>query len=488
MRSHMNFNEYINYEEFETKYYEFKEIVSHKNYEKWAKTITAFANTNGGKLFFGVDDDENAIGIEKEQIKQDILYINDICDKKIHPSIKYDFNKIKLENGKFILELIVYKNLNLPVWLTRNDEQDVIYIRRDGESVIAHSSQIEELVLASKRKPFDREYINKKYYELSFNDLTKLYQENNDTNENINLKILKSFDAVSLDDAVSNGLLLFSDNCKFNNSNITCRIWPGLSKGSSKMIDKKTFTGNIPNLLDFARNYISLYTKRGLIKLNGEGRTNIISYPARAIEEALINAVSHRDYYIDGTQIDIDIFADRIQITSPGNFLLPGNAQDYQMKNIPSKRRNEIICKILELCNLMESSGTGFDKIVYEYEKYDEKFAPSIYSDPAQFIITLKDLTYKEKNIKKILIPNSFEFKSPKSGNREFDRKILEFCLDSPKSRQEIQNYLELTDRKNFIYGILNPLLDAELILTTQKSVNAPNQKYYTNKDKLIFN
>ena len=158
------------------------------------------------------------------------------------------------------------------------------------------------------------------------------------------------------------------------------------------------------------------------------------------------------------------------------------------MKNIPSKRRNEIICKILELCNLMESSGTGFDKIVYEYEKYDEKFAPSIYSDPAQFIITLKDLTYKEKNIKKILIPNSFEFKSPKSGNREFDRKILEFCLDSPKSRQEIQNYLELTDRKNFIYGILNPLLDAELILTTQKSVNAPNQKYYTNKDKLIFN
>ena len=88
----------------------------------------------------------------------------------------------------------------------------------------------------------------------------------------------------------------------------------------------------------------------------------------------------------------------------------------------------------------------------------------------------------------KIVIPNTFEFKSPKSGNREFDRKILEFCLETPKSRQEIQEYLELADRKNFIYGILNPLLDADLILTTQKSINAPNQKNYTNKEKLKFN
>ena len=78
----MDFKNYINNEEFETKKYEFKEIVSHKNYEKWAKEITAFANTAGGKLFFGIDDDENVVGLTKEQIKNEILYINDICDKK----------------------------------------------------------------------------------------------------------------------------------------------------------------------------------------------------------------------------------------------------------------------------------------------------------------------------------------------------------------------------------------------------------------------
>ena len=61
----MDFKKFVNFEEFESKKVEFKEIVSHKNYEKWAKTVAAFANTDGGKLFFGVDDDENAIGILK---------------------------------------------------------------------------------------------------------------------------------------------------------------------------------------------------------------------------------------------------------------------------------------------------------------------------------------------------------------------------------------------------------------------------------------
>ena len=375
----MDLKQYINYEEFENKYFELKEIVSHKNYEKWAKTITAFANTEGGKIFFGVDDDENVTGIDKEQLKLDILYINDICDKKIHPSVQYDFNKIKIDEDKYLLELIVSKNVELPVWLTRSDEQDVIYIRRDGESVIAHGKQIEELVLRNKRQPFDKKFTNINYFDLSFNDLSNLYQSSNKTEEIITLKQLKSFDAVSLNDVVSNGLYLFSDNCSFKNLNVTCRIWPGLNKGSSEMIDRKSSQGNIPALLNFVRNYIALYTKQGLIKAEGEGRTNIISYPKRAIEEAIINAIAHRDYYIDGAQIDVDIFADRIQIASPGTFLLSGNAQDYKMVNIPSRRRNEIICKILEMCNLMEASGSGFDKIILDYEKYGGKYAPSVY-------------------------------------------------------------------------------------------------------------
>ena len=212
----------------------------------------------------------------------------------------------------------------------------------------------------------------------------------------------------------------------------------------------------------------------------------LVSYPKAAIEEALVNAVAHRDYYIDGAQIDIDIFKDRIEITSPGNFILPGNAQDYAINRIPSRRRNEVICSILEKCKLMEKSGTGFDKIVNEYSFAPIEYQPKVYSDPAQFIITLYDLSYKKEN-NSGFVNKKISFKKPKKGKREYDSKILLYCLDEPKTRLEIQNYINLSDRKYFVSSILNPLIDFGLLLTTQKSSRAPNQQYYTNPKKVVL-
>ena len=95
----MDFKEYINYEEFETKKIEFKEIVSHKNYEKWLKEIAAFANTDGGKVFFGVDDDENPIGLTREQVKNEILYINDMCDKNYILMLDLIITRLRLKKN-----------------------------------------------------------------------------------------------------------------------------------------------------------------------------------------------------------------------------------------------------------------------------------------------------------------------------------------------------------------------------------------------------
>ena len=89
----------------------------------------------------------------------------------------------------------------------------------------------------------------------------------------------------------------------------------------------------------------------------------------------------------------------------------------------------------------------------------------------------------KEDDAKELRI----SFKSPRSGNREYDKKILMFCLDNPKSRQEIQDFIELSDKKHFVNSILNPLLDSELLIPTQEYAKSPNQKYYTNKNKIRF-
>ncbi|MGN1262189.1 MAG: helix-turn-helix domain-containing protein, partial [Candidatus Enteromonas sp.] len=256
----MDFKRFVNDEEFESTKVEFKSIVSRKNYETWAKSVVAFANTSGGAIYFGVDDDENAVGITKEQAKNDLLYINDIIDRKIHPRICFEVEKIKVGEDLFVLAVEVEKNDNIPVWLLRTDEQEVIYVRRDGQSVIARGDQIERLVLASKRAPYDQEFTKIPYEESAYQDLMRLYREAKGPEETISPKQLQSVGAISVEGFVSRGLLLFADEAGARNCNVVCRTWPGLSKGSSVLLDKKTFRGNIPSLLDFARDYIRFYS------------------------------------------------------------------------------------------------------------------------------------------------------------------------------------------------------------------------------------
>ena len=92
-----------------------------------------------------------------------------------------------------------------------------------------------------------------------------------------------------------------------------------------------------------AINFIERNTETGWQKTPNGGREEIRSYPKEAIREALVNAVAHRDYSIAGTQIDVDIYCDRIEIVSPGSWLLPKNYEEYPIGAIPSIRRNTII-------------------------------------------------------------------------------------------------------------------------------------------------
>ena len=72
----MTINEIINEQDIENKVAEWKQEVNYKNYEKWCKTFAAFANCGTGKFYFGIDDDDNVIGLSKDTIKDDTLYLN----------------------------------------------------------------------------------------------------------------------------------------------------------------------------------------------------------------------------------------------------------------------------------------------------------------------------------------------------------------------------------------------------------------------------
>lgn len=175
-----------------------------------------------------------------------------------------------------------------------------------------------------------------------------------------------------------------------------------------------------------------------------DGRINIDSYPARALFEGIINAVAHRDYYLDGTQIQVDIFKDRLEISSLGGFYRGERlGKTYDLSGVISKRRNELITGVLVECNVMEAAGTGFDKIMEEYAQVDAAHKPYIFSTSDHFTLVLPDMTYEngveDENIPQIVF-------APVQGGTELDEKVLGFCYMKAHKVSEIAEFLGISN------------------------------------------
>lgn len=110
-------------------------------------------------------------------------------------------------------------------------------------------------------------------------------------------------------------------------------------------------------------------------------------YPFKAVREVLVNALIHRDYQIVGTEVHVDMFDDRLEITSPGGMLNGSRIQDLDLKRVPSMRRNEIISDIFGRLHYMDRRGSGIGRIINSYAEFEEK--PIFYSNEYYFQVVL---------------------------------------------------------------------------------------------------
>ncbi|MBQ0050944.1 MAG: putative DNA binding domain-containing protein [Treponema sp.] len=476
----MLLDELIDISAIETVNMETKLKLDRTNVEGWLKTIAGFSNASGGKFFIGVEDGTNKlIGFDRNGADKERNFFNNQINEHIFPRPLYHISFIRYENNQrelFVIQVDVKESPVKPIILKFNNVPS-IYMRREGFTNGATYEEIISMSIQSQKAQYDVTDSDLNYNRADFSKLLQFYSEHNE-GKDLSDKALASLGFFNKDKKLKNGAFLFADGCKDSKTEVMCSVFSGFNKGSERVVTVNRFTGCLTDSLAFMMEFVKQRMNHSFIK-HADGRENIDSYPERALFEGFINAIAHRDYFLDGTQIQLDMFKDRLEISSPGSFYQGEKiGKTYDLSNVISKRRNELICGILVKCNVMEAAGTGFDKISQDYEKADSNHKPFIYSTSDHFTLVLPDLTFTEGvSGGKALLKIDF---IPAKNATEHDEKVLAYCFEKSRKVAEIANFLGLSNSSYLREKILQNLESQGYLI---KITSGRTNLYRTNPD-----
>ena len=359
--------------------YDFKLMLEEKKPKSWLKSVSAFANGLGGSLFFGIDNDGIVKGLD------DVQHVCESISSKIRdymdplPEVEMIPQNI---DGLEILQLKVNAGSYTPYYYV-GDGQRVAFIRIGDESLPATAEQMVRLVLKGSNKTYDSIHTDYKADNYAFTILANTFLTR--TSQEWNKKYLLSFGLVTNSGHLTNAGALFADDCPLWQSRLYCTRWDGKTKGDA--INDAEFTGNVLMLLREAMNFVKSNTKKGWEKLPN-GRKNKPEYAERAVLEAMVNHFIHRDYTVMGGEVHIDIYDDRLTITSPGGMYNGMLIQDLDIADVSSERRNPILANVMAQLDYMEKRGSGLTRICNETQAldgYKDELKPVFKSTPTQF-------------------------------------------------------------------------------------------------------
>lgn len=376
---------------------DFKVALETKKPKSWLKSVSAFSNGIGGTLFFGVSDDREPIGLS--DVQKDAEAISRLIKERITPLPQFILKPLQ-EDGKNLLALEVSPGRSTPYYYKADGVMEA-YIRVGNESVIAPDYIVNELILKGTNQSFDTlttEAVKKDY---SFTLLEATYLER--TGLRFEPSDYVSFGLTDKNGLLTNAGKLMTDQHTVYNSRMFCTRWNGLEKGSifDDALDDKEYEGNLIYLLNSGSEFIRNNSKVRFVK-KAQYRVDKPDYAERAVTEALVNALIHRDYIVLGSEIHIDMFDDRVEITSPGGMFGGGSIQEYDIYSIRSMRRNPVIADLFHRMKYMERRGSGLRKIGSETEKlpgYSETYKPKFFSPATDFRAILKNVNYNLEGV-----------------------------------------------------------------------------------------
>ncbi len=406
---------------------DFKELVERKQPKSWLKSVSAFANSMGGTLVFGVDDSGTSIGLEN--VKSDTEFISDRIKTFIDPVPEFELITKPLDNGRFILELHLSAGDMTPYYYV-NSGTRTAFVRIGDESVVASSHQLSALVLKGRNRTYDSLITDYRIGDMTFDYLAKTYHKQ--TGQPFEEKLLHSFSLLNDDGFLTQAGVLFSDQCPYRHSSLYCTRWDGLDKDDA--IDSREYQGNLLTLLDAGVQFTTLHNKKGWIKLPNR-RLDTPDYSDRAIFEALVNAFIHRDYSVLGSEVHIDIYDNRMVIYSPGGMFDGSLIQNRNLNEVPSKRRNPILADVFTQFGYMEKRGSGLRKICNETAKlpgFSNEKKPTFRSQYESFFTEILNNNYSIANEENDVVDNTTGKTTVKTKNTNEDINILNDIQANP--------------------------------------------------------
>ncbi len=335
---------------------------------QFLKTVVAFANGMGGRIVFGVNnEDGQVVGVDDEnrwRIQDRVTnMISDGCVPQIFPT--YDWEEVE---GKPIFIVNIPASFNCPYYLRKEGVEKGTYIRVDATTRRAEPEKIIELQLYGQHRTYDsivergvapapqeeirvlcstfNEYLNEEDRLVTVKQLVnwKLLEQKND----------KYLPTVAF-------RLLVGSNFPF--SGIQCARFEGRDR--SVFIDRKVFDGPVHEQLEGSLRFVRQYLRLGST-IEGVRRKDKEELPVVALREAIANAIIHRNYLIPG-MIQVSVFDNRLEISSPG--ALYGGLTKQQMLNGVSRLRNPLLAAAFRRMNIVEQWGTGVQRIFAACQK-----------------------------------------------------------------------------------------------------------------------
>ena len=377
----------------ETTEYDKKAALEVKKPKSWCKSVSAFANTLGGALIFGIADDGQIVGLTAPD--SDAEKISEIIKTRMEPIPEFRLRFHRTEGGKVLLILDVFKGEETPYYYSGDGTLEA-FVRIGNESVRASATELKRLVLRGRNTSYDSQMTLYRVEDYAFSKLRERYKKW--TGNSFDNKDLVSFGLADEGGFLTNAGALIADESPIRWSRLFCTRWNGLDKSGGTMdaLDDAEYSGSVLSLIENGEAFIKR-NARMMWRKTPNSREEMPEYVERSYHEALVNALAHRDYLVYGSEVHIDIYDDRLEIYSPGGMPDGSMIQDRDPLTVPSTRRNPVLADVFNRLGYMERKGSGFGKILNGYKtqiNYTEDKRPTFRSDRYQFTVIMPNLNY----------------------------------------------------------------------------------------------